>query len=418
MLAFLTFILLVLASPGWAEETDLSALVGVPVSVTAAGDRLLIADYRHLYALNGGRLDRLDAMVPEGVQFVPTDTAFDPETRDVFIANYTSNDILVGTLDLNKLTVTRRIGDGATVSPEGIALLGDRIAIANYDGNSVQVFERNASAGDVASCRVPLKMAHGIAYADGYLFASSLGGRKIVKIDPASCRIVAQIGSQGWKAGQFLWPTSISPAGPGRIVVADAHTGMLTVLGTGDLAVKAHWGGNGPARFNMPYGVEWRDGTIWVASAFNRSVVALGALSWHAAKRYSADKNAWAWRSKPFPDDAGIDGRDYDGYRARAPVTIRGHCYVPSYGALAGCTGKEPSLGFKFMRSSGYMYFTQALELEGGVLISSPQNRTALFYSHDDTSADEVEVGLDAWVVNGRLVGPRGPVIPKIPTRH
>jgi hypothetical protein len=402
----LAWLLIVFHSMAQAAEPDLSALVGIPVSVKPVGDSLIVADYQQLYRFADNRLVRLRVNLPAGVAFRPTETAHDG--AEVFVANYTGNDVLVGTLRGNTLTVTRRIGDGQTISPEGVTLFGDKVGIANYDSNRVQIFDRLAHHNDPPRCTVPLNQAHGIVYTDGHLFASSLQDRKVVKIDTAACRIVAEIGGMGWNAGRFLWPIRIAAAGPGRIIVADAHTGLLSVLRTTDLAIERQFGGNGPGFFNMPYGVEWRDGTVWVASAFSRSIIALRGLSWDGVQRYSATPRAWSWAK--FGDNAKLDQKDYDVYRSRSSVTIRGHCYRPSYGALPGCTGHEPPLGFKFVQRSGYMYFTQALSCAPGVLVSSPQNPIALLYRNTGGEPDEIVIGLDAWVVNGALVGPHGPI--------
>jgi hypothetical protein len=391
-----------------------------PVSVTALDDRsLLVADYRNLYLVEGEAARKVAVDNPNNVTFVPTDTAYDRGADELFIANYTGNDVLVGKIDPENGTsaIKRRIGDGATVSPEGIALFGDKVAIANYDGNNVQVFRKQAVDGERALCDIRVEWAHGITFADGHLFVSSLAQRKIVKIDPDTCRIVSETGSRGWGRGQFLWPTGIAAAGEKKIVVSDAHTGMLTVLRTTDFLVVQHWGGNGPSFFNMPYGVEWHDGTFYVASAFNQTIFSLKGLSWSGAKRLSADPGAWSWHKGGFTEKDEINGDDFTAdYLGRTTTRIRNQCFVLGYGKIKPCWYNflPSDLELAAQSQVGPLYFIQSVRLADGTFVFSPQNKVGLYYRDDGGAPVELHIGWDNWAVNGTIVGPDGPVALKL----
>jgi len=194
--------------------------------------------------------------------------------------------------------------------------------------------------------------------------------------------------------------------GDGKIVVSDAHTGRLTVLNASDLSLIRTFGGNGPGYFNMPYGVESAEGRLWVASVFNKTLVELAELSWETAQRYPAEP--WRWRASSRQPSDQINGEDYEQYASKETVTIRDHCYRPAYASLRSCTDEDPDLPFPRIVAEAYMYFTQAIRLPTGVLITSPQNAHGVFYSDEEHEPVHVHVGLDTWVVDAQLIGPSG----------
>ena len=165
------------------------------------------------------------------------------------------------------MKVVSELGDNNTISPEGVVAFDGHVAVANYDGNNVQIFSYTGTK----LCEIPVFHAHGIAHTDGYLFATSLGDRQVLKIDTDECAIVSRTGSQGWARGQFMWPTGLG-AGNGKLVVSDAHTGMLSSLSADTFEIYEHWGGNGPGAFNMPYAAEFDNEDVWIISTFNRTI--------------------------------------------------------------------------------------------------------------------------------------------------
>jgi hypothetical protein len=381
---------------------------GTPVAIalTATG-RFLVADYgdAFLFDSSNGRLKRL-AFNGSGV-FEPTAFAVDGDR--VFIANYHGNNVLETRLDEEhgSLAVVSRIGDDATISPEGVSFDGRRLAVANYDGGNVQVFED--AAGDwKAVCRLAVPWAHGVAFNAGALFATSLGNREVLKIDVEQCRIAERVGSLGWQPGQFLWPTSVTAYGAERIAVSDAHTGLITVLRTKDLKLVTSWGGNGPGLtgLNMPYSTAVAGERLWVTSTFGRRLLAFdttGRLtdSW-------ALEPGWTHES---PRTAFLNAQRYDGYtRTDATVLIDGSCYRPSYGAVIPCGGADRSLTIPRLINGGQLYFVQAIRASRGTFLTSPQHTTALYFEDGSAAWSTVQLGRDHWVMDSQLVGPSGPV--------
>jgi hypothetical protein len=403
---------MIVAALAWERPTGMASLSRTPVAVRATGNGLLVADYNHLYLFKAGSLNRLTIDNPHSWKWQPTDLDIVGDT--VFIANYTGNDVLVGELSpfRNSLRLLRRIGNERTHSPEGIAVKGGKVAVANYDGGNVQIFDAASQYGAIPECDLNVgSWAHGIAFADGYLFVTSLKLRRVLKIDPARCSIVASMGSIGWEAGQFLWPTAIADMGDGRIIVTDAHAGRLTVLDVADLSVKEVWGWNGPKAFNMPYGIEVSDGKIWIASAFNHALVQLDGLTWEGAKFFTYEPNAWRWHRGQFDQKHQLSAATRQGYFARDPIEIRGACYLVGYGEIVRCNG-EPAKELKFDRvlRGRNTYFLQATRINGGVLITSPQHRFARYYADNGSDAQEIYVGLDTWSVATGVVSPSGPL--------
>lgn len=410
--------LVVLLSTGWAETArafqappaDLSAMTGTPVSIIGAPGGLMVADYLGVYLFDGRTLKPFSIEKDAALRWHPTALALSGDT--VFIANYTGNNVLVGTVDFSAMAIRidRVIGDDKTISPEGIAVDDNKVAVANYDGNSVQVFDLDVSDTS-AACQVAVGLGHGVTFADGHIFATSLLNRTILKIDPENCAVVGTIGRQGWGRGEFLWPTAVASMGFGQVIVTDAHTGRLTVLATHDLSVVAEWGGNGPRGFNMPYGVAWHEGRVWVASTFNRTIVELSDFSWARARFHSFTPNAWAWRREAFPAGAYLSGENRAGYVGRSQIAIQGQCYYPGYKAVTPCnTVSLQNVQVPEIVQSSYFYFLQGSRVGDGTLLSSPQNPYALYYPDRGGQPAEILVGLDAWVVDDALVGPEGPI--------
>lgn len=395
---------------------DLSALEGTPIALVGTPRGLMVADYLRVYLFDGTTLKPFVIEKDADLRWQPTALAVAGNT--VFIANYTGNNILSGTIDFDSLSIRieRVIADDKTISPEGIDIHDNRIAVANYDGNNVQVFNLDARGGATAACRTEVGWAHGVTFADGYIFATSLRSGAVLKIDPDTCTVVGRIGRKGWGRGEFLWPTAVARMGFGQVIVSDAHTGKLTVLSTDTMSVIAEWGSNGPGAFNMPYGVTSHEGRVWVASTFSRSLVELPDFSWERARFYPFTPNAWSWKEGAFPRSAYLSGETRAGYVSRSQISVQGQCYYPAYKAVTPCnTVSLRNVRVPEILRGSHFYFVQGSRAGAGVLLSSPQNGYALYYPDRGGPPSEVAVGLDAWVVDGALVGPGGPIEVVIP---
>jgi DNA-binding beta-propeller fold protein YncE len=211
------------------EMPDFSQYKGLPVSLIVDGEEVIAADYNGLilYTKDGIKDVPVES---NGFHLNPAGIAFDQSTRELFIANYTANNILIGKREATgEIKIVREIRDDRTISPEGIAYSNDLVAVANYNGNNVQIFSRSMASGERALCDMSVEAAHGITFAGEYVIATSLGEHKIIKIDPRSCSKVTEIEGFGWGDGQFLWPTGLVADELGRVWVSDAHTGYITI---------------------------------------------------------------------------------------------------------------------------------------------------------------------------------------------
>lgn len=398
--------------PGSAEifsdHSAGKAAFNLPVAIAeVAPGKFVVANYQDVFLFHSDSNEiSITTVNMNGFvgKFVPTNFAFVPGTNRLFIANYLGNDILETTFDLarNEITVLGRIRDEKTISPEGVAFDGRLLATANYDGNNVQVFEKMDGSWK-SICDIPVPWAHGVAFVNGNLFATGLKERKLHRIDPTGCKIVGSTGSIGWEPGKFLWPTSVAPFGNDAVLVADAHTGLLTVIGADDFSVKHAFGGNGPGRtgFNMPYSAIASGGSLWVTSTYGGRLfkidIATGrANSWDV----SADRQ---WKSV-FPRSSFLNSHSYEDYvRQGMDMTLGGKCYRASYSGVLACSDYGDKTSFP-------SYFVQIAKVRNGYVAISPQHDLAHYFSTSIDSPQSITIGFDNWLVDGTIVSPSGQI--------
>ena len=416
---FLAMMFTIMALPSYAEsmdsraaalaEIDFSAFEGKPVAIESTPFGIFVADYVNLYIFRENELRRVKINIPTNWKWNPADVAV--SGQNVYIANYTGDSVLVGTIseDGSSIDIDRKIGNANTRSPEGLSIRGNYLAVANYDGDSVQVFRIDAADESPPFCQIPVGLAHGVAFADGFLFATSLHDRKLYKIDPETCRIISAVGGKGRGRGQFLWPTSVADMGDGRIIVSDAHTGNLTILYTADLSVLKSWGGLGPKAFNMPYSVTCVDGKAWVASTYSQTIFEVIDFSWDRVVRYPLTKYGWEWKQGDFDSSSFINSDNWNDYENKYSTEIWRKCYITGYSMVRSCDNHE-KLTIPSILGGQYFYYIQSIRGTRGTLLSSPQNRFALYFADDGAPPYVIEIGLDVWVVGDTLVGPNGPI--------
>ena len=378
----------------------------LPVAITEVAPRkFLLANYQNifLFDVNTNRISVVNVKM-NGIEakFVPTNFAFFPENGRLFIANYLGNDILEANFDLKEgeITILGRIRDEKTLSPEGVAFDGRFLASANYDGNNVQIFEKQGGEWK-ASCELSIPWAHGVAFLKGSLFATGLRERKLHKIDPVNCQVVGSVGSTGWENGEFLWPTGIAPFDSDSVLVSDAHTGLLTIVGAADLRIGRSYGGNGPGRtgLNMPYSAIVSDGGIWTTSTYGGRLLRIDistgrADSWDV----SSDRQ---WKSV-FPRSAFLNGQGYEGYvRQGMDMDLGGQCYRASYAGVVACADYGSKTSFP-------SYFVQIAKAEHGYISISPQNTTAYYISERIDKSTPFSIGFDSWLIGDQVISPSG----------
>ncbi len=255
---------------------------GVMLASGAAVDRryLALVDYANLYCLDTETASIRLVSRPHGLtgQWVPTGVTFDQKTRRLYVANYTGNNILEGSLDCAKgeFSVTSVISSPESISPENVALSADGkiLASANFDGGTVTAFERRADGWRQIWAN-KVSFAHAVAIIGTSVYATSLDTKAIYRYEACTGKLLAQVGSMGVDPlkAQHMWPTGLANF-DGTLVLTDAQTGYVCSINRQTLQSETCFGGNGlgPTKFIMPYGVVQRGKNLLVMSTFSSRV--------------------------------------------------------------------------------------------------------------------------------------------------
>jgi DNA-binding beta-propeller fold protein YncE len=383
-----------------------------PVAIAnVGGSDYVLANYDDvaLFDKSTGSVNRLSADNPEFVrEFVPTSFAVDAVRGKLLIANYRANNVIVASLDKTnrKLHFDRLIGDERTVSPEGVAVSGDLVAVANYGGDNVQFFDQGKSIS-AAVCTVSVRQAHGVVFLGGFAYATSLEDRRLVKIDPGACAISAGTGESGWKPKQFLWPTQVAVWDNESIAVTDAHTGLISVYGARTLDFIKSFGGNGPGRneLNMPYGLAVGGSDLFVTSTFGNRIVRFDKATGLPLESWSQTP-VWEALADGSPFTLIDEGRS--GYiDTHTSIAVDGACFHPGYAGLESCDGGK-NIALPPIDDIN-MYFIQVAQQGGQTLVFSPQCPIALLVGAGGWATRSViYIGIDHWLIDGQAVGPDG----------
>jgi hypothetical protein len=248
-----------------------------------------------------------------------------------------------------------------------------------------------------------------VTFLAGFAYATSLGDHSLIKIDPKACAIVSKVGRGGWGPGRFLWPTSVAVWDKHAIAVSDAHTGLISIYNADTLEFIRDFGGNGPGQngLNMLYGLAVVDRSVFVTSTFGNRIDRFDKATGEVVETWAKEEE-WKTIEDGYPYSINREVRKAY-VNKHAVLTINGSCYHPGYAALVSCDG---GVGIKLPPLHGsYMYFIQFAEDGDRILIFSPQCPTALLVRKGDwLGKQEVNIGLDHWLIHGKAVGPSGPV--------
>lgn len=259
-------------------------------SITAySDDKYLICNYEKVFLtkMNSEIADLNELAKPDEVKiWNPTGVFYDKVKGILYVANYNGHNIVKCSIDENtkKLKYLGEINDKNMVSPENVSVdeNGNNIAVADYDGNNVLYFN---SKGELL-WKIEIKLAHGVAVRNNYIYATSLNDRQIIKIDSRG-NIIAKIGTMGLNENEYLWPTSIDISKDNTIMVTDAHAGKISFFKT-DLTFIESIGCNGPGvnNFNYPYSSIFVNNKIIVADTFKARVLELDGKTKNVLNQY------------------------------------------------------------------------------------------------------------------------------------
>jgi len=304
-----------------------------PVSMTRIGPgQFLIANYQNIYLFDEARRTAkrltLEGSVPI---WNPTAVFYSAFYDQVFIANYTGVDVIVAKLERNgdetSLKLVDRITDNEGIKgPQGIAISpgGRFMALADYVGNQVSLFERNDGVW-AFRWKQPLTAAHGIAIIGNNVYA---GGTVIAKFNIETGEEVARsttIGDQ-----PVLFATCLSEDHEtGDLIGSDTMAGRVFLM-TPDLKLKTSFGANGPGYNNlsMPYCAYRAGDSAYVLSTYQGRVVKLdkaGTIS------FELEDHGWKYLAETRNKAAMWHGAT----KFDSPVfRMFGKKVLPSYGSL------------------------------------------------------------------------------------
>lgn len=413
------------------------------VSVVRVDNNFLFANYLHIYICDrkAAELRQMEVVLtssdgisaPEsnGNRWAPTGLAYDKSSKLLYVANYRANNILYFAIDVATYSLSLKgvISSASTISPENVALSSDGryLVSANYDGNSITAFHRDHNGRWREAWVVKTRLGHGVAVCGSTVFATSLGDRKLMEIGLFDGKVRRSIGGLGWDPGkpEFLWPTAVAALDEGRLAVADAHTGRITILQSDTLQVETWFGANGPGWqfMNMPYAVVNDAGQILIMSVFQRRMIAINGTTFQVTKNIVFGSPRWNnalvnHRAAPFgargPDD-------WDGYKhTQGPqIDLAGIKVLLSYRHVFPVGHKTPAINMAkgVLNFADEFYFLQASILDkNSVVFTSPQVGSGVFYTNMQGITYGVpvcssqDIAVDTWEVDNQLVTPFGPV--------
>ena len=193
---------------------------------------------------------------PVGVMVCPYAVAVD-ETGMMFVAD--SGGAVVHMFDLRTRNYNQfaSLGDGRTLQkPVGLALLGERLYVADSGLGQVCVFRRDGTfllAFGAGQLRRPSGIA--ASAADGAIYVADAAGHVVYKFN-ADGALVGRMGRRGLEPGQFNFPTHLCVDRTGRLYVSDTLNYRVQVFGP-DGAFLRMFGqqGDRPGNFAHPCAV-------------------------------------------------------------------------------------------------------------------------------------------------------------------
>jgi sugar lactone lactonase YvrE len=163
--------------------------------------------------------------------------------------------------------------------PTGLAISGDRLAVADSQAHAIFVFDLagkflfsfgRRGTGD-GEFNYPTHIAADVQ--GRWLVTDSLNCR--VQVFSADGKFISQFGGNSDTPGHFARPKGLAADSAGRIYVADALFDNFQIFDPGGrlLLAVGSGGGNAPGNFDLPAGVAISgDDIIYVADSLNRRI--------------------------------------------------------------------------------------------------------------------------------------------------
>ena len=233
--------------------------------------------------------------------WIPTGVYWHETLKRLFVANYLSKNILVFSLSQakTKLTLEEVIATSHTLGPENVYVSDDglyRVA-ADFDGNGIVGFKRKRQ-GWTELWFTKIGMAHGVCIIKDRVYATGLSETRLYVLQLDTEQVINSIGRRGWDPSTpaFLWPTSVQKLDDHHVIVADAHTGIVSTLGIPELRTKQFYGGNSPTLqyLNMPYDAPERYGKLVILSTFRSRIIVLNKSDMHVIHDFVPQTSDWS----------------------------------------------------------------------------------------------------------------------------
>ncbi|NIX76815.1 hypothetical protein [Microvirga terricola] len=383
----------------------------LPVSMTRIGpDEFLVVNYRNIYLFDISRreaaLVQLDMPVPV---WSPTAVHYSAFYDRVFIANYTGGDVLVAEILRDAGRVTLKLAERLThedgiKGPEGVQVSrgGRFMAIADYDGGALSVFERVNDAW-IYRWKRPVVSSHGVAIVGDHVYGS---GKTIAKFDLETGKELARVSKIGERP--ILFATCISEdVKTGDLIGSDAMAGRVFTL-TKDLELKETFGANGPTQVNlsMPY-CAYRDGDdIYVLSTYQDRVIKIGR---DGTRSFEFGGPRWGYVSIPSAYRHNTDM--WRGLlKADSPsYSMFGTTVRPSYGSLQASDGTRLLMPVRreLPENRWLFYITTIASAGDWIAVAANSSPAVLVYNRKTGALGSVEIGeWDCWASASSILCP------------
>jgi sugar lactone lactonase YvrE len=170
-----------------------------------------------------------------------------------------------------------RWGRGLLERPSALALVGDRLYVADPPRHTIEIFgadgQRVGGFGSRGDGDEGFNFPTGLAAApDGTLLVVDSLNFKVKRFSADGAQL-ASFGEPGEGPGQFVRPKCVTTDPAGRIYVSDTQRGQVLVFDSaGAFLYAVGEVGEGPGQLSLPAGVAVEGGTLFIADGQHRRI--------------------------------------------------------------------------------------------------------------------------------------------------